>query len=35
MIALLVAATLLTPAETRGKAIYRQGESAAGRAIAA
>ena len=35
MIAVLLAATLLTPAETRGKAIYRQGESAAGRAIAA
>lgn len=35
MIAWLLAAALLTPAETRGRQIYRQGESEAGRAITA
>lgn len=35
MIALLLAAALLTPAETRGRQIYRQGESQGGRAITA
>jgi len=35
MIASLLAAALLTPPETRGRQIYRQGESESGRAITA
>ncbi|HEX7833406.1 MAG TPA: c-type cytochrome, partial [Thermoanaerobaculia bacterium] len=35
IVAMLLAATLLTPAETRGKQIYRQGASESGRAVLA